>query len=116
MSKTNATPETILKREIVAWLEASRIDTWPVAIGPVVTGRGRAPNPMRGHPDRAGLLRGGHYFAIEVKAPGWRGKLDEYQAAWRKRLEDGGAIYVLATSLDDVRSALAKFFLTSRNV
>jgi len=106
MATKSVTPETKLKREIVAWLEYNGIDTWPVPISPMITARGRAKNPMRGHPDRAGVFRG-RYLAIEIKAPGWAGELKAEQAAWRERLENAGALYILATSVADVEIAIA---------
>lgn len=100
------TPEGEVKLLIIAALGARGIDNWPVTVSPMKVARGRAKNPMRGHPDRAGLLPGGRYLAIEVKAPDWKGELDQYQAAWRERLTVAGALYVLARSVADVVAAL----------
>jgi predicted SprT family Zn-dependent metalloprotease len=46
----------------------------------------------------------GQYVGIEVKAP--KGKQSDHQKEFQKRLEEAGAKYVLAYSLDDVLAAI----------
>lgn len=85
------------------WLKTNRIMHWRVSLGPVAVRRGGRiqwrKNPMKGHPDIAGVLNG-RLFVIEVKAEG--GRLDVDQKKWQRDLIAAGALYVLAYSLDDV--------------
>lgn len=99
---------------ILAW---SGILYWRVPLSPVLRGgpgpKARlCPNPMKGFPDIAGVLPGGRLLVVEVKRPGER--LRPEQAVWRANLEAAGALYVLATSVEDVRRALRENRLASR--
>lgn len=100
--------ETDIKREIMDWLtlrtQRGMLIYWPVHLGAVKVGGARKRNPMRGHPDIAGVLSYGvwlgHYFAIEVKQPG-QGFSPE-QMDWALKLQKAGAVYMAVTSLREV--------------
>jgi hypothetical protein len=87
------------------WLDAMGILHWRVSIAalPVSGGKFRRKNPIAGHPDLAGVIAGGRYFAIEVKRPGKGANLSEAQLSWKRKLEAAGVIYVIATSVQDVK-------------
>ncbi len=58
----------------------------------------------RGVSDILGMLKGGQFFAIEVKRPG--GKPTPHQAAFLKSIEDAGGISILAHSIEDVSAVI----------
>ncbi len=64
-----------------------------------------APNPMKGHPDIAGVFDGGGYFVCECKTG--TGRLEPKQIEWRDKLQAKGVTYVLVRSLDDLAKAFA---------
>lgn len=101
--------ETDIKREIMDWLtvqtEKGHLIYWPVHLGAVKVGGARKRNPMRGHPDIAGVLMdvgpfSGMYFAIEVKKPGQG--FSQEQMDWALKLQKAGAVYMAVTSLQEV--------------
>ena len=57
-----------------------------------------------GAPDIIGLLRGGLFLGIEVKAE--RGRQDPAQVAFQKMIETMGGLYILARSVEDVERQL----------
>lgn len=85
---------------------AARGYRWRVSLGalPGISGRAPRPNPMRGHPDIAILLRHGQYLVIEAKTK--TGRLSEIQVKWRERITALGTVYILARSVEDVRRTL----------
>lgn len=57
-----------------------------------------------GVPDIIGMLPGGRFFAIEVKAP--NGKLSALQVLNLERIQLNGGIAIIARSVDDVAKHL----------
>lgn len=57
-----------------------------------------------GAPDIIGVLRGGRFIGIEVKAE--RGRQDAAQVAFQKMVEAMGGLYIVARSVEDVRRQL----------
>lgn len=55
---------------------------------------------LKGVPDIIVIGDGGVVIFIEVKRPG--GKLSEAQLEFQKRCQSIGAVYVVATSIDDI--------------
>lgn len=107
------TLEQDIQREIVSWLDTQkaigRLDHWRVTIGVALVGKGiRRKNPLKGHPDLAGVLRpGARYFTIEVKRPGsLAGRWYPEQLEWGTRLREDGVLYIVATSVEDVKRAI----------
>lgn len=103
--------ETDIKRAIMDYLEleASRgkLHFWPVHLGPVKVGGARKRNPMRGHPDIAGVLvPTGRYFGIEVKKPNER--FTQEQMDWALKLQKAGALFLTATCVEEVIEGLGK--------
>lgn len=99
-----------IQRAILDYLDALGVLHWRVCIGPVLGGGGRfrRKNPIRGHPDIAGVLRpSGRYFAIEVKRP-TRARWSPEQREWRDRLTAAGVLYLVASSVEDVRRGLGR--------
>lgn len=100
--------EAEIQRAILDWLEVSGHLHWRVCVSAVMGGGGKffRANPMKGHPDIAGVLRpSGRYFAIEVKRPSGSRWYPE-QLEWRDRLSEAGVLYLVASSVEDVRRAL----------
>lgn len=99
--------EAEIQRSIMDFLAYASVTRWRVNLGPVNVRKGktlvRAKNALRGFPDIAGVLPGGDgkMFVIEVKKPG--GRLTFEQRSWRDILKAAGVLYILATSLEDVR-------------
>lgn len=104
--------EADIQRAIIDWLSASGIFHWRVCLAAVPGGGGKffRKNPMKGHPDIAGVLKGGRYFTVEVKRPG-RGKWLPEQLDWQQRLRDAGVVYIVATSVEDVKRGLTSQIL-----
>jgi len=96
--------EIDIQRQITDWLTLAGIFWWRVSLGAVKHGGTLKKNPMAGHPDIAGLLPGGRYFTVEVKDKG--GRYSQAQLDWALRLQQNGAIYITATSLEEVRERL----------
>ena len=97
--------EKEIQARILSWLEAAGHLHWKMHVaGMRFSGKGRGRNPLTGHPDIAGVLKSGRYFAIEVKQPG--AKLKPHQSEWRRDLEANGVLYIVATCVDDVARAL----------
>lgn len=59
---------------------------------------------LKGSADILGLLRGGRFLAIEVKAASGRQSPD--QKSFQKMIEDFGGLYILARSVEDVERGL----------
>lgn len=97
-------PETEIQKAILNYLKLRRVLHWRQSLGGVRRRGGTAKNPMKGFPDIAGV-RGGKFFAIEVKHPERAGDLSEKQIEWRDSLVEHGTLYILATSVDDVSKA-----------
>lgn len=100
--------EAEIQSAILDYLGACGFLHWRVCLGAVMGGGGKffRKNPMRGHPDIAGVLRpSGRYFAIEVKRP-TRARWSPEQREWRDRLTAAGVLYLVASSVEDVRRAL----------
>jgi len=98
--KSNA--ENIIVNAIRGYLQQQGIEEWRNNSGLhfcQATKRRIMLGPA-GSPDIMGWLPGGRCYGIEVKRPG------EYQnpnqKAFQKRMEAGGALYILARSVEDV--------------
>ena len=59
---------------------------------------------LPGSADILGILKGGRFLAIEVKAE--KGSQSEQQVAFQWMVERFGGLYILARSVDDVELAL----------
>ena len=92
------------QREILDWLADHGFWRWRCPLGglKLSAGRGKAPSPMAGHPDIAGILpgSGGRYFAIEVKTKG--GRFRPKQIEWAARASTEKVFYLVAYSIADV--------------
>jgi hypothetical protein len=110
-SKPPVPREADILHAILAYLSCAGILHWRVSVSAVFLDGGRAfsRNQMKGFPDVAGVLSGGRLLAIEVKRP--RGRLSPKQVDWRVKLEAAGALYILATKLEDVLDALRRVTL-----
>jgi hypothetical protein len=99
--------EKDIQRSILDFLEASGIFHWRICLAavPIAGGKFYRTNPMKGHPDIAGILKGGRYFTIEVKRP-TRAKWYPEQLQWKDKLTGAGVVYITATSVEDVKRAL----------
>ncbi len=98
--------EQIIQREIMDWLKAKGILHWRQHLGAVRVKGARIKNAMKGYPDIAGVMPGGigRLFTIEVKKPDGRFSME--QVDWMKDLSDAGALYIVATCVEDVAAAI----------
>jgi hypothetical protein len=99
--------ESEIQKAILEFLSASAVFYWRCNLGGVRrSGIGLTKNPMRGFPDVAGICPGsvGRLFAIEIKTP--TGRLSDDQKKWEAKLKAAGVVYVIATSVEDVRRGL----------
>ncbi len=102
--------ESEVQSAILTWLkdeqDAGKLIYWRVPLGGVKHGGKTKKNPMKGMPDVCGVMKGGLYFAIEIKDEK-KGTFNQAQMDWALKLQRIGAIYLVATSLDDVQLGLA---------
>jgi len=63
-------------------------------------------NSVPGQSDLMGMLKGGLLFALEVKAPG--GKLTPLQKGFIERVQKGGGIAAVVTSIDEALDAISR--------
>jgi VRR-NUC domain len=100
-------PEAEISASILAAAAALGIPLWRNNVGATLTagggfmrfglgndGRGRG-----GSPDLIGILPGGRFLGVEVKAA--RGKISPEQAAWIERINAAGGLAFVARSVDD---------------
>lgn len=102
--------EAEVQAAIQDYLDAIDVLHWRVCVAAIpartsVGGRRWRKNKLKGHPDLAGVREGGRYFAIEVKRPGAEANLSPEQLTWKADLERRGVLYVVASSVEDVRRA-----------
>ncbi len=97
--------ESDIQRAICEFLTAEGVLWWRCNLGGVRrSGKGWTPNPMKGFPDLAGILKPhGRFFAIEVKRV--RENPEPHQADWHRKLSACGVIVVVARNVSDVREA-----------
>jgi hypothetical protein len=95
-----AKEEADIQRDCLEWLKWHGYTAWRCSLAGVKFQGFRAKNPMRGHPDVAGVFEGGRYFVIEVKTPA--GRLSPEQKVWRDLLVSKGCVYMLARSVEDL--------------
>jgi hypothetical protein len=94
-------------------LELNNYVYWRNYVGPRIVNNGATkkfiPSPMVGLPDVIGILknRPGVLFAIEIKNA--VGKLSEKQAEWIRKLEDAGALVIVARELNQVIEVLTGY-------
>ena len=104
-TKTKVPKESETQKAIIDYLDARGILNWRVNLGGVPhTVNGKIiyrKNPMKGMPDIS-CIYCGLFVGIEVKA---KTKQSPEQFAWQQKLEQNGAIYILAHSVEDVRDA-----------
>jgi hypothetical protein len=102
--------ESVTQTAILDWLkrqqDVGKLIYWRVPLGGVRHGGVTKKNPMKGMPDVCGVLRGGRYFAIEVKDD-VKCAFNRDQVDWALKLQKIGALYLVATTLEDVVKALS---------
>lgn len=100
--------ERDIQRAIIEWLELHKIPVMRVNnMGvPLKNGKWRPPRE-KGLPDLIACVKG-RMVAIEVKAPGK--KPTRFQEAFLKRLDDAGALTIVASSVEFVEKCITEFF------
>jgi hypothetical protein len=110
MSQALPVDETDIQSAILKAFQARGIVHWRTVLGGRRVKGGKAPNPMKGFPDVAGVIgQTGKLFVCEVKKPG--GRLSDEQVTWGKRLTDAGVKYMVAYSVDDALTGYDAFLL-----
>lgn len=107
--RRSQTPEAKVKNAVDAYLKKLGVINIRTNAGSWQDGDGRwIYGAKAGTADRVVCLPNGVFCAIEDKAT--TGKQTEAQARFQQRVESFGAIYILARSRDDVRTALVARF------
>jgi hypothetical protein len=105
--KKKTPKESDTQKAIIDYLDSRGILNWRVNLGGVphhVNGKLiYRKNPMKGMPDISAIYCG-LFIGIEVKA---KTKQSDEQFQWQQKLEQNGAIYILAKSVEDVAEGLA---------
>jgi hypothetical protein len=99
------TPEGGIQARILEYLKKAGIDAWRNNTRRIRVGGRLMEFGKKGSSDIIGLLRGGRFLAIEVKAPGEHPTREqkEFLDMVRRR----GGVAILAYSLEDVTSVLS---------
>jgi len=99
--------ESDIQKTIMAYLKAHPSVCWVARFnsGTMETdGRYTAFNTLKGCPDLMGMLKGGHFFGIEVKSK--TGKPTQAQDDFICKVLGGGGLAGIARSIDDVDKIL----------
>ena len=100
--------EAAVVKSVCAYLTAVGVFHWRNNTGAARFRAGSGERVVRfgvpGSPDILGILPGGRALGIECKAG--RGRLSPAQRAWGERMTQLGALWILARSIDDVKSGL----------
>ena len=112
-------PEELLHRSVVKYLRWTKPNCvwWHTYNGAYMSkataGKGKALGVLPGVADLVFVLDGGKVGFIELKAPGKSGKyLSAVQISFAHGVDDLGAPYYVARSIDDVKAALKKWHVT----
>ena len=105
-SKQINIPERLIQKSILQFLAANRIFVFRVntmgVYDPMFKGyRRHSAFSIRGVADILGIMPGGRFLAVEVKAA--KGRQSPDQKHFEELVKRAGGIYVLARSIDDVR-------------
>ena len=84
------TKETELKHAIKDYLKINHVFNFPILQGLAA---------YKGIPDRI-AIKDGVAYALEVKAP--KGKMSEYQIAFKQDWEAGGGVYLEVRQIEDL--------------
>ena len=95
LPKKRKTPEANLQAKVMKYLRYEQaVLKCALTNDPVA--------PDAGYPDITCISLTGQFIGIELKkAKG--GQQSKKQKAWQKEIEDRGGVYILATSLEDVK-------------
>ena len=101
------TPEGRVKSSCLRFLELRGVFAWNNPTGAVQVRPGQFMRfGKRGSPDVIGVLPGGRFLAIEVKAQG--GRLSPEQASFLERIRSLGGLAIVARSFVDIDEALRR--------
>lgn len=108
--------EAPIQKAILACLQMLGYWCWRNNSGNTIVGKGKDRRMIRmspsGSPDIIGILPGGRFFGIEVKAPGK--KQSPNQVAWEEKSRKFGARYTVVTSVREARDVLAGWNVDER--
>jgi len=100
-------PEAKVQTEIVRYLVSKGVVLAVTDAGLLAKmGLGMGCGVPAGWPDLTGCTPGGRFIGVEVKSA--KGRQSEAQAEIQKRIEKAGGLYILAHSLAELKSELAK--------
>lgn len=97
------TPEGEVLAQVKKYLSASGIFFFRCNTGR----RGGVSFGIKGAPDIVGVLPGGRFLAVEVKAPD--GRLSPAQVDFLGEVEKQGGAAIVAHSLQEIEAGLAKY-------
>jgi hypothetical protein len=99
------TPENRVKAEVLKYLKLRRIKAWSNPSGAVRIRPGKFMSfGLKGSSDILGILPGGRFLAVEVKAPG--GRLSPEQQEFLEDVKTLGGMAIVAKSYRDIETAL----------
>jgi hypothetical protein len=99
------TPENKVKAEVLKYLEVRQIKAWSNSSGVVQIRPGKFMSfGLKGSSDILGILPGGRFLAVEVKA--LEGRLSSEQREFLADIKALGGMAVVARSYRDIEAAL----------
>ena len=103
--------EKEIQSQILEWLRWNKVYCWKMNNSAVyIKSKDRyKKSPMRGVADILGIINGGTFLAIEVKAK--KGKLSEFQIEFLDNITKNGGIAFCARCLEDVKLLLKPYFI-----
>ena len=100
--------EAPIQRQILASLHRAGVFVWRANVGGARLPSGAVIKfGIRGQPDLIGMLPDGRFLGIETKAE--RGRQSPVQRAFQARCDRNRAVYLIARSLDEARTALVPY-------
>ena len=110
LAKAKVQTETQIVRAILDYLAANRILAWRSNVGAARNPAGRLVRfGVKGMPDIAGVLPGGHALFLEVKRR--HGRMSPEQDRMQTRLMEAGALVSVVHGIAEVRAILKAYGL-----
>lgn len=107
--KKNKSPEAAVGRAVDAYLKAIGAYIRTIKSDGTKTATGwRKSAQGSGISDRIGILSGGRFIAVELKATGKKKTTTDVQAYFLLKIIDNGGVACVADSIDDVKLALTQ--------
>lgn len=107
--KKNKSPEAQVGKEVDAYLKSIGAYVRTINSGGIQrNGRWTTSGQGSGISDRVGILRGGRFIAVELKATGKKKTVTDEQADFLREVINRGGVGCVADSVEDVKKALTQ--------